>query len=171
MERKNMSAFLNLLLGKKDGSVLKVIKETADELIYSKEEKAADLLEAQKASEEAMFRQQTLDNEQFNKELESTIKLIELEVEDKKSARDREISITTSTTSGALNKNIMPIIALFILLSTLIMYIILIFKRSAIVALDMTIIGSIIDTFKTLSTLIVGYYFGSSQGSRIKDLK
>lgn len=166
-----MSPFLSLLLGKGDGKILDTVKETTDELIYSKEEKAADALASQKASEEALYRQQTLDNEEFNKELEATLKLAELEVEDKKSARDREVAIITSEYSGVLNRIIMPIIALFILGSTLIMYLILIYKKSVIVALDKAVVGSIIDTFKTLSTLIVGYYFGSSQGSRLKDIK
>lgn len=163
-----MSPFLKLLLGKGDGSLLKVVKETTDELIYSKEEKATDLIKSQQASEEALYRQQALDSEQFNTILESYTQLVELDVEDKKSARDREVEITTSENSGWFNKNIMPIIASFILLATVIMFALLIFKKKSIVAVDMAVVGGIIDTFKTLSTLIIGYYFGSSSSSALK---
>lgn len=163
-----MTPFLNALLGKSDGKLLEVVKDTADELIYSKEERAEDARIAQTQSEEALHRQQTLDNEQFSELLSSYTSLVELDVKDKESAREREVAITTSETSGWFNKNIMPIIASFILLATVIMFALLIFKKKTIVAVDMAVVGGIIDTFKTLSTLIIGYYFGSSSSSAIK---
>jgi len=163
-----MTPFLKLLLGKGDGSLLKVVKETTDELIYSKEERAEDALKTELTSEEALYRQRTLDHEEFNTVVNAYTELVKLDVEDKKSAREREVAVVTGETSGWLNKNIMPIIASFILLATVIMFALLIFKKKTIVAVDMAVVGGIIDTFKTLSTLIIGYYFGSSSSSAIK---
>lgn len=165
-----MSPFLSLLLGKGDGKILDAVKETTDELIYSKEERAADTLASQKASEEALYRQQTLDNEQFNKELEATLKLTELEIEDKKSARDRQVAIVTNVNSSWLNRNISELIATFILVATVSMFFTMILKSSEIKSVDSTTLNSIIETFKTLSTAIIFFYFGSSMGSRNKDL-
>lgn len=165
-----MTPFLNLLLGigKGDGKILEGIKDTADEFIYTKEERAEDKRLAEVATQEAIHRQENLDKEEFDKLLDSYTPLVELDNLDKQSAREREIAIATGETSGWLNKNIMPIIACFILSITAVMYILLIFKKKTIVALDMAVVGGIIDTFKTLSTLIVGYYFGSSASSAIK---
>lgn len=166
-----MSPFLKVLLGKGDGSLLKVVKETTDELIYSKEERAEDLLKHEQASQEALYRQQTLDNEQFNKELEAIIQLNALEVDDRKSARDRQQAVSTSQNSSWLNKNIMEFIGVFIIISTVSMFFTMIFKRNEIRSVDATTLNSIIDTFKTLSTAVVFFYYGSSRGSRLKDIK
>lgn len=166
-----MSPFLKVLLGKGDGSLLKVVKETTDELIYSKEERAEDLLKHEQAAQEALYRQQTLDNEQFNKELEAIIQLNALEVDDRKSARDRQQAVVTSQNSSWLNKNIMEFIGLFIIVSTVSMFFTMIFKRNEIRSVDATTLNSIIETFKTLSTAVVFFYYGSSRGSRLKDIK
>lgn len=166
-----MSPFLKVLLGKADGSLLKVVKETTDELIYSKEEKAEDLLKHEQATQEALYRQQTLDNEQFNKELESIIQLNALEVDDRKSARERQQAVVTSQNSSWLNKNIMEFIGVFIIVSTVSMFFTMIFKRNEIRSVDATTLNSIIETFKTLSTAVVFFYYGSSRGSRLKDIK
>lgn len=166
-----MSPFLKVLLGKGDGSLLKVVKETTDELIYSKEERAEDLLKHEQASQEALYRQQTLDNEQFNNELEAVIQLNALEVDDRKSARDRQQAVATSQNSSWLNKNIMEFIGVFIIVSTVSMFFTMIFKRNEIRSVDATTLNSIIETFKTLSTAVVFFYYGSSRGSRLKDIK
>ena len=163
-----MTPFLKVLFGKGDGKLLEVVKDTADELIYSKEEKAEDARLAQIQTEEAIHRQETLDHAQFSELLTNYTALVELDVADTKSAREREVAISTGATTGWLNKNIMPLIASFILLATVIMFALLIFKKKTIVAVDMAVVGGIIDTFKTLSTLIIGYYFGSSSSSAIK---
>ena len=163
-----LTPFLKVLFGKGDGKLLEVVKDTADELVYSKEERAEDARLSELQSEEAIHRQETLDHAQFSELLTNYTSLVELDVEDKKSAREREVEIITGESSGWLNKNIMPLIAGFILLATVIMFALLIFKKKTIVAVDMAVVGGIIDTFKTLSTLIIGYYFGSSSSSAIK---
>ena len=48
--------FLKTLLGGGDGKVLQVVKDTADEFIYSKEEKAEDQLKLQLQLEESEHR-------------------------------------------------------------------------------------------------------------------
>lgn len=164
-----MSPFLNLLLGKGDGKILDIVKDTVDEAIYSKEERAEDLKQAEIAAQEALYRQQTLDAEQFNKELEAAVKVYELEVDDRKSARDRQVSISTNVNSSWLGKNIMEVIGLLILTSTISMFFTMIFKKSEIKSVDIATLNSIVETFKTLSTAVVFFYYGSSKGSRLKD--
>jgi hypothetical protein len=161
-------SFIKTLLGQTN--IIETIKDTADEFIYSKEERAAHELELEKIGIEAEERLQNLEAEEYKNVLNTYLELEKLSTDNTKSAREREVAITTNINSGWFNRNIMPIIATFILLSTVTMYLLLIYKRQSIVALDMAVVGGIIDTFKTLSTLIVGYYFGSSLGSQTKDL-
>lgn len=161
-------SFIKTLLGQTN--ILETVKDTVDEFVYSKEERAAHQLELEKIGNEAEERLQNLEAKEYENVLNTYLELEKLSTDNTKSAREREIAITTSINSGWFNRNIMPLIAIFILLSTVIMYLLLIYKRKTIIALDMAVVGGIIDTFKTLSTLIVGYYFGSSLGSQTKDL-
>lgn len=160
---------LEILTGISGSKILDTVRDTVDEFVYSKEEKAESDNKAQERIFENEARRENLDQERFKLELDAYLKEQQIVLEDTKSARSREIAITTNEHSGWLNRNIMPIIASFILFATIGMYLLLIFKRTTIVALDMAVVGGIIDTFKTLSTLIVGYYFGSSLSSRNKD--
>lgn len=158
-----MSPFLKLLLGKGDGSLLKTVKETVDEFVYSKEEKAEAEAELQKATAEAVARQSTIDAEQFNKELEQHLKFFELEVADKKSARERETSIAQAAPSKlwGVTVNVNFILALLIIVMTFILHIL-----KGIGTLPNTLD---LNMYDNVSIMIVSYYFGSSSNSKMKD--
>jgi len=81
-------------------------------------------------------------------------------------ARNREIAIATSEHAPLLNKIITPLLALLILGSCFLLWYMVLFKDIS--PQKETIMAGIIGSLTTLSMGVVGYYFGSSQGSRDK---
>ena len=81
-------------------------------------------------------------------------------------ARNREIAIATSEHSPLLNKIITPLLAILILGSCFLLWYMVLFKDIS--PQKETIMAGIIGSLTTLSMGVVGYYFGSSQGSRDK---
>ena len=81
-------------------------------------------------------------------------------------ARNREIAIATSEHSPLLNKIITPLLAILILGSCFLLWYMVLFKDIS--PQKETIMAGIIGSVTTLSMGVVGYYFGSSQGSRDK---
>jgi hypothetical protein len=72
---------------------------------------------------------------------------LDMRLKDTDSARDREVQIATSDKAPLLNKIVTPVLALSLLLLTFILF------------------GIVLSA---ISTQIVSYYFGSSQGSKDK---
>ena len=131
------------------------VKGVIDEFHLSPEEK----LKAEQAIQEAATKHTEFMADLAQKEFETSLK-------DMADSRNREIQIATSDKAPLLNKIITPILALLILGSTFLMWYIIMFK-------DMdkskeVLISGIIGSLTTLSMGVVGYYFGSSVGSKEK---
>ena len=90
----------------------------------------------------------------------------QIEVDDRKDARQREVQIATSTEATWLNKNTGSIIALLFVIFTCTLYILVLTKQ---IHASENITFSVVSSVTSITTLIIGYYFGSSRSSSVKD--
>jgi hypothetical protein len=93
---------------------------------------------------------------------------LEMYLKDTDSARDREIQIATSDKAPLLNKIITPILALSILILTFLIFGVVMFDNNPVDSTRKDILIYILGVLSAISTQIVSYYFGSSQGSKDK---
>jgi hypothetical protein len=91
-----------------------------------------------------------------------------MRLKDTDSARGRETAIATSRDAPLLNKVITPILALGILLITLGLFSVVMFQEAPVDSSRKDILIYILGVLSAISTQIVSYYFGSSQGSKDK---
>ena len=82
------------------------------------------------------------------------------------SARDREVKIATSEFAPLLNKIVTPILALGTVALTFILYAIIIFVDVNEQSKDIMIY--VLGALTSAVTMVLGYYFGSSAGSKEK---
>jgi len=97
--------------------------------------------------------------------------LAELEAMTKEmeSARNREMQIATSEFAPMLNKIVTPILALGTVGLTFILYAVIIFVDVDAESKDILIY--VLGALTSAVTMVLGYYFGSSMGSKEKDGK
>jgi hypothetical protein len=136
------------------GEIVDKVAGAVDRFVQTKEEKDAVNLEIRKVvSEElkAMEVEHTKQLEVYQKEMDS--------------ARNREIQIATADKAPLINKIVTPLLALGVILLTFILFYVLMFKQ---VGNEKDIIIYVLGVLSAISTQIVSYYFGSSQGSAQK---
>ena len=97
--------------------------------------------------------------------------LAELEAMTKEmeSARNREMQIATSEFAPMLNKIVTPILALGTVGLTFVLYAVIIFVDVDAESKDILIY--VLGALTSAVTMVLGYYFGSSMGSKEKDGK
>jgi hypothetical protein len=93
---------------------------------------------------------------------------LELYFKDTDSARGREIQIATSDKAPLLNKIITPVLALGVISLTFILFGVVMFDNNPVDSTRKDILIYILGVLSAISTQIVSYYFGSSQGSKDK---
>ena len=136
------------------GEIVDKVAGAVDRFVQTKEEKDAVNLEIRKVvSEElkAMEAEHTKQLEVYQKEMDS--------------ARNREIQIATADKAPLINKIVTPILALTVVALTFILFYMLMFKT---VGNEKDIIIYVLGVLSAISTQIISYYFGSSQGSAQK---
>jgi hypothetical protein len=136
------------------GEIVDKVAGAVDRFVQTKEEKDAVNLEIRKVvSEElkAMEVEHTKQLEVYQREMDS--------------ARNREIQIATAEKAPLINKIVTPLLALGVILLTFILFYVLMFKQ---VGNEKDIIIYVLGVLSAISTQIVSYYFGSSQGSAQK---
>ena len=136
------------------GEIVDKVAGAVDRFVQTKEEKDAVNLEIRKVvSEElkAMEQEHTKQLEVYQKEMDS--------------ARNREIQIATADKAPLINKIVTPLLALGVILLTFILFYVLMFKQ---VGNEKDIIIYVLGVLSAISTQIISYYFGSSQGSAQK---
>ena len=136
------------------GEIVDKVAGAVDRFVQTKEEKDAVNLEIRKVvSEElkAMEQEHTKQLEVYQKEMDS--------------ARNREIQIATADKAPLINKIVTPVIAIGVILLTFVLFYVLMFKQ---VGNEKDIIIYVLGVLSAISTQIVSYYFGSSQGSAQK---
>jgi hypothetical protein len=124
-------------------------------------EDIAKIKMAEMEHEEELLRLKIEDNKLDLQELD-------LRLKDVDSARDREVAIATSDKAPLINKIVTPILALSILLLTFILFGVVMFDNTPVESSRKDILIYILGVLSAISTQIVSYYFGSSQGSKEK---
>ena len=113
-----------------------------------------DATEAQKAEASRIVAELAHDENIFTKE-----------VEDRKSARDREAQITTSADAPLLNKIVLPVLAIGVMVLSFVLFYIVAFDGDIVTTRNKDVIIYILGVLSAIDTQIVQYYFGSSSGS------
>ena len=124
-------------------------------------EQVAQLKVAEMQHEEELMRLRLEDNKLNLEELGMRLK-------DTDSARNREAAIATSKDAPLLNKIVTPILALGVIALTFILFAFVMFDGSPVDSSRKDILIYILGVLSAISTQIVSYYFGSSQGSKDK---
>jgi hypothetical protein len=91
---------------------------------------------------------------------------LEANVKEMQSARDREIQIATSSAAPMLNKIVTPVLALGTVGLTFILFGVIIFVDVDAESKDILIY--VLGALTSAVTMVLGYYFGSSAGSKEK---
>jgi len=133
------------------GAILSIGEKVLDKVMPDPEAKA----KAQATLMEMAQKGQLAELEAMGKEMES--------------ARNREIQIATSEFAPMLNKIVTPILALGTVALTFILYAIIIFTDVNEQSKDILIY--VLGALTSAVTMVLGYYFGSSAGSKEKDSK
>jgi DNA-binding IclR family transcriptional regulator len=133
------------------GAILSIGEKVLDKVMPDPEAKA----KAQATLMEMAQKGQLAELEAMGKEMES--------------ARNREIQIATSEFAPMLNKIVTPILALGTVALTFILYGIIIFTDVDEQSKDILIY--VLGALTSAVTMVLGYYFGSSAGSKEKDSK
>jgi hypothetical protein len=94
---------------------------------------------------------------------------LEAHVKEMDSARKREIEIATSEFAPTINKIVTPVLALGTVGLTFLLFGIIVFAEVKPEAKD--IIIYVLGALTSAVTMVLGYYFGSSQGSKEKSLQ
>lgn len=97
-----------------------------------------------------------------------TLSEIDMQFKDVSGAREREVQIATSDKAPLLNKMITPLLAISVLLLTFVLFGIVMFDPAPVDATRKDLLVYVLGVLSAISTQIVGYYFGSSIGSKEK---
>jgi DNA-binding IclR family transcriptional regulator len=130
------------------GAILSIGEKVLDKVMPDPEAKA----KAQATLMEMAQKGQLAELEAMTKEMES--------------ARNREIQIATSEFAPTLNKIVTPLLALGTVALTFILYAIIIFTDVDEQSKDILIY--VLGALTSAVTMVLGYYFGSSAGSKEK---
>lgn len=106
--------------------------------------------------------------EEFSKLYELSLKELELINEDRADARSREIEVLKTKEASWLVKNIVPLIAITWTVFGMTIFIMVLTHK---LSIDKGIIMLVINSVSNIVFMIVGYYFGSSEGSKLKTEK
>jgi hypothetical protein len=139
----------------KTDKVIEGVGNIIDNVITSKEEKELLKLELQKEI-----------NRHTEESRQIAIHESEILLKDVQSARQRDIEANNSQSASWLSKNISPLLAIFTIVSFYAINFIIIFLKPS--QEQKEILFYTIGLVSGVSTMVVSYYFGSSQGSKEK---
>ena len=144
---------------------LKTVSDIVDTYVYTKEEKDANDVKAQELTQEYQYRREQLDQQRIALEIDNYLKEKQIDSENVKDARNREIEVTKSENSSWLQKNIAPILALLVIIYTFVLWTLILFRNYEPKQSESMIIGGL----TSITATVIGYYFGSSASSKMKD--
>lgn len=113
-----------------------------------------DATEAQKAEASAQIAQ-----------LAHEESIFQAEVDDRKSAREREAQIAVADASPTISKIITPLLAIGVLVSTVLLFGGVLFGAGVLDSARKDIAMFVLGQLAGICTMVISYYFGSSSGS------
>lgn len=113
-----------------------------------------DATEAQKAEASAQIAQ-----------LAHEESIFQAEVDDRKSAREREAQIAVADASPTISKVITPLLAIGVLVSTVLLFGGVLFGAGVLDSARKDIAMFVLGQLAGICTMVISYYFGSSSGS------
>lgn len=125
-----------------------------DHFFPDPEQSAKAQIELAKMAQDGRLQEMVQENETFK-----------TEVEDRKSARDRESAVVTSAEAPTINKVILPILAIIVVVLSFLLFYLFGFSSAAIDPNRKDIIIYILGLLSAALLQVLGYYFGSSSGS------
>lgn len=125
-----------------------------DHFFPDPEQAAKAQIELAKMAQDGRLQEMVQENETFK-----------TEVEDRKSARDRESAVVTSAEAPTINKVILPILAIIVVVLSFLLFYLFGFSSAAIDPNRKDIIIYILGLLSAALLQVLGYYFGSSSGS------
>jgi len=153
----NIMGFLQNLFSGGAGTLVDSVGKVLDNVITTKEEKMSLDNEIRKSEMQFQLDMQKLSNEEQ-----------QMILGDISNARQREVQIMSSGNATALNKNLMPLMAIATIIIVLALFYVLIFSPSVIKSESKDIIMYILGVLSAVLTQVYSYYFGSSAGSADK---
>jgi hypothetical protein len=118
------------------------------------EQASKAVLELNRLAQEGKIQEWVQNNERYR-----------TEVEDRKSARDRESAVVTSPEAPYINKIILPVLAVGVLVLSFVLFGLVVFDNDVIDPSRKDIVIYILGVLSAIDTQIIAYYFGSSSGS------
>lgn len=112
------------------------------------------ILELNRLAQEGQIQQWVQENERFR-----------AEVDDRKSARDREAQVSTSADAPFINKIITPVLAGGVVVLTFLLFGVVLFGDNAIDPNRKDLVIYILGALSSICGMVISYYFGSSSGS------
>ena len=94
--------------------------------------------------------------------------LFAAEIDDKKSAREREAQIAVSADAPILNKVVTPILAIGVVALTFLLFGAVVFQNEVVDASRKDLAIYVLGALSSICGMVVSYYFGSSSGSTQK---
>jgi len=157
-----MANFLSKMLDSGAGSLVEAVGTALDKVTTSDEERKAldnELAKAQMQHEATMASLQLQETQSF--------------LVDTQSARQEQTKVQDSAQASWLAKNVQPILSLAIIGITFWLYYTIIFTGNSVISAPDSpmkdIVIYILGALTTVSTQVVSYFFGSSQGSADKN--
>ena len=125
-----------------------------DHFFPDPEQAAKAQMELAKLTQDGKIQTWVQENERFKNE-----------VDDRKSAREREMQVATSPDTPYLNKIILPVLAIGTILLSFILFYFVFFDNDMVTPRNKDVIIYILGVLSAIDTQIIQYYFGSSSGS------
>ena len=102
-------------------------------------------------------------------ELANKSDMFKTEVEDRKSAREREAAIATAEAAPLLNKVVTPVLAISIVVLTFLLFGLVLLDGDAIDDTRKDLAIYVLGALSGICGMVASYYFGSSSGSSAKN--
>ncbi len=164
-----MPGFLSKLFSGGASQLVNTIGDTVDKFTTTKQERMSLDLEMKKADNEYQLEMSKLSLQ----EKQLVLNEKKMYVGDVADARKNQTAIQTSEDASWLSKNIASLLALGTTLLTIILFYIIIFDVGNITSDENNnkeILFYVLGVFSAILTQIFGYYFGSSSGSKSKEV-